>query len=383
MLELTRRRFLAGALATGAASAVPFELLSRVVDAVAASGPHFFVGPNAHLYAVCDAIAARLMPSSPDPITSAPQPGGKEARAVDFIDLFLAAFQPDVVGVVADNPPIWLHGRFSNRNALPDPATGLPSAQFPPDDFGSLPGGFGHFLSLTPTQELTWRLRLYGRSVLTADTSLPKAYRDLVANGTIPVPPTGLRDLYVKGLTAFDQYSTSLFGVGFAQATPQQQDLMLEAAGNAVLGGVFSNIPGLPAAPPPDAISLYAPISVHTFQACFGLPEYGTKGGPPIWRWIIYEGDTQPLGNSIYDQNLSDAQIAAMGTQDPRLLALGGNQGTNTGFGDPAVYQPTGGYREHRQTSTNDVAMPDLATAQMQHFAALARRAGVSTRWGR
>jgi Gluconate 2-dehydrogenase subunit 3 len=375
--ELSRRRFLAAALATGASTAVPVELLGRLVDAVAAPGPHFFTGAHANLYAVCDAITARLMPSSPDPVTNAAQPGGKEARAVDFIDLFLAAFQPDVLGVVADNPPIWLHGRFSNRNAFPDPATGQPSSQFPPDDFGSLPGGFGHFLSLTPLQAMTWRVRLYGASVLTGDASLPKPYRDLVANGTIPVPATGLRDLYVKGLTAFDQYSMSLFGVGFAQATPQQQDLMLEAAGNPVLGGIFSNIPGLPGGVPPDAVNLYAPISVHTFQACFGLPEYGTHGGPPVWKWIIWEGDTQPLGNSIYDENLSDAEIAAI------AAATGAQQGQNAGFGDPAVYQPRGGYREYRQVSTNNGAQPDLGTTQMQHSAALARRARVSTRWAR
>ncbi|TMC49078.1 MAG: gluconate 2-dehydrogenase subunit 3 family protein [Chloroflexi bacterium] len=377
MPELTRRRFLVAALASGAVSALPIELLGRVAHALAASGPYFFTGGNAHLYAVCDAICSRVMPSSPDPTTNAPQPGGKEARAVDLIDLFLAAFQANVLGVVADNPAIWLHGRFSNRNAYPDPATGLPSSTLPADDFGTLPGGFGHFLSLTPTQELTWRLRLYGPSELTGDASLPKSYRDLVANGTIPVPPTGLRDLYVKGLTAFDRYSMSLFGTGFAQASPQQQDLMLEAAGNAVLGGIFSNIAGLPAAPPPDAINLYGPISVHTFQGCFGLPEYGTHGGPPMWQWMIYDGDTQPLGNSIYDENLTDADIAAIAKD------TGAQQGQNAGFGDPAVYQPTGGYREHRQTSTNNGAMPDLGAAQQKRYAAMARRAGVSTRRGR
>ena len=381
MRELTRRRFLAAALAGGAAPALPIELLGRVADALAASGPYFFIGSNAHLYAVCDAICARVMPSSPDPVTNAPQPGGKEARAVDFIDLFLAAFQSNVLGVVADNPAIWLHGRYSNRNAYPDPMTGMPSSQFPPDDFGTLPGGFGHFLSLTPLQELTWRVRLYGPSVLTGDLSLPKPYKDLVANGTIPVPPTGLRDLYVKGLNAFDQYSTTLFGVTFDKASPQQQDYMLETAGNAVLGGVFGNIqppPGLlpgqaNVTPPPDAINLYGPVSVHTFQACFGLPEYGTHGGPPMWQWIIWEGDTQPLGNSVYDENLTD----------PQIIALGGEQGTNAGFGDPAVYVPTGGYREHRQVSTNNGAQPDLGTAQLQHAAALAHRAGVSTRRAR
>src|SRR5437660_6838236 len=169
----------------------------------------------------------------------------------------------------------------------------------------------------------------------------------------------------------------SLFGTGFAQATPQQQDLMLEAAGNPVLGGIFGNIPRLPAAPPPDAINLYAPISVHTFQACFGLPEYGTHGGPPMWQWIIYEGDTQPLGNSIYDENLTDPEIAAISAQ------TGAQQGQNAGFGDPAVYQPTGGYREHRQVSTDNGATPDLAATQTQHYASVARRAGVSTRRAR
>lgn len=369
MLELTRRRFLAGALATGASAALPFELLDRVADALAASGPHFFTGANAHLYAVCDAICSRLLPSSPDPVTNAPQPGGREARAVDFIDLFLAAFQTDVVGVVADNPPIWLHGRYSNRNAFPDFTTGQPSTRFPGDDFGSLPGGFGHFIALSPGQELSWRTQLYGPSALLGDASVSPAYKALVKNGTISVPE-GLRDVFAKGLAAFDSYSQALFGVGFAQATPQQQDIMLEAAGNVVLGGVFSNLTVPKLAPPPEAVALFVPISVNTFMACFGMPEYGTAGGPPMWRWMLYEGDTQPLGNSIYDANLSDAQISA----------LGGVQGTNAGFGDPAVYQPAGGYREHREVSTDSGAIPDLSAAQLKAYAALAARARIRAR---
>jgi hypothetical protein len=358
-MDLTRRGFLATAVATSAATLVPLDLLARAAAASAAAGARFF---TPHQHATCAAICARIVPTDADP-------GATEARAVDFIDLFLAAFElpPDV----ADNPPIYMHGRYSGRNAYPDFKTGKPSASFPPSDFIDPGTRRRHFLPLSRLQELSWRAELYGVRVITDDPSLPRAYRDAVKSGLIPAP-TPLRDTYRAGILAFDKYSQELFGVPFAAASPTEQDVMLTAAGNPLL----SNLVPPPVGAPADAKTLFSVVVLHTFQGCYCLPEYGGNGGrpdaPPMWRWIAWEGDTMPLGNSVYDENLTDSDIAAMP----------GYQGSNTGFGDPAVFQPRGGYRELRQVSTNEGAAPSLSAEDIAPIMEALRRAGVIGRRG-
>ena len=106
-----------------------------------------------------------------------------------------------------------------------------------------------------------------------------------------------------------------------------------EAAGNVVA----SNFP-IPTPPgaPDAAKALFPLIVVHTFQATYGLPEYrGQHTDAGVWRSVGWDGDTQPLGNSIYDERL-----------------FGPGKGPNAGFGDTRVYQPRGGYRERRPVST-------------------------------
>ncbi|HEV3123814.1 MAG TPA: gluconate 2-dehydrogenase subunit 3 family protein [Candidatus Dormibacteraeota bacterium] len=346
-MDVSRRSFLRAALATGTVAVVPIELLVRAAAVSAASGAHYF---TAHEYATCDAICSRILPSDASP-------GAAEARAVDFVDLFLAAFE--VPATIADNPAIYLHGRFSGRNPYPNNQTGTPSTTFPPDQMQSNPPtGQRHFIGLNASEQLAWRLQLYGPSVITGDTSLPQAYRDAVAGNTIPVPAKGLRDLYRDGLAAFDSYAQQLGQADFATSPAPLQDGMLIMAGNPVFANVPVPLPVIGA--PQAAKDLYPAVVINTFQGSFGLPEYGSKGGPSMWAWLGWDGDTQPLGNSIYDINLVDAQ-------------LGPNQGHNSGFGDPAVYVPRGGYREYREVSTNGGASPvpltlaDLLTFVPRH----------------
>jgi hypothetical protein len=342
-MDVSRRSFLRAALATGTVAVMPVELLARAAAVSAASGAHFF---TAHEYATCDALCSRIMPTDS-------APGAAEARAVDFIDLFLAAFE--VPASVADNPAVYLHGRFSGRNPYPNSQTGTPSTTFPPDQMQTNPpSGQRHFIGLGVMEQVAWRLHLYGPSVVINDTSLPKAFRDAVGNNTIPVPAKGLRDLYRAGLAAFDSYAKQLGQAGFASSPAQLQDAMLIMAGNPVFANVPIPLPVIGA--PQAAKDLYPSVVVNTFQACFALPEYGSKGGPPMWKWVVWDGDTQPLGNSIFDVNLTDGQ-------------LGPNQGHNAGFGDPAVYQPKGGYREYREVSTNNGASPvPLTLADLLNF---------------
>jgi hypothetical protein len=114
---------------------------------------------------------------------------------------------------------------------------------------------------------------------------------------------------------------------------------MLALAGNIVLDNLGLPLPPVLVVPPPAAQALFPTVLSHTFEACYGLPEYRWLRDNPLWKGIGYDGDTQPLGNSVYDAQLPGA---------------GPGEGPNEGFGEPGVYVPTGGYREYRPMSYPD-----------------------------
>jgi hypothetical protein len=322
--KLSRRDFLTAALAAGATIAVAPSLQAKIRTATAALGaePRFYFFSHARAR-TCSAIAARIVPTG----DSKTDPGATEARADVFIDRFLAAFE--LPSSVADGPAIYVNGRYSGR--FPYGKDGKPSTHRLPDDF--LDGKTAQFLPLTGHQQLSWRAQLEGTKALDhppAHTYVSKKWRAQVGK-TLPEPPN-LRKIYADGLDAFDAYSKSVFGVPFADASAQQQDVMLEVAGNVIL----SNFP-LPSPPaaPDAAKALFPQIVVNTFQACYSAPEYRWDTSTDLWRSIGFDGDTQPLGNSIYNEH-----------------AYGPGKGPNAGFGDPKVYQPRGDYREYRPVST-------------------------------
>lgn len=315
----SRRAFVQLSLAAGAAvAAAPAARLpaSAATPAAGATirrkGPYFF---TAQEYATCGAICARLMPTDADP-------GARESGVVDFIDLFLAAFE---VGppVASGGPAIYLHGRFSNRNPLP----GHPP---PRDDMENLQTGERYFLPMTRTSQVSWRAQLYGSQTITADNSLPLSYRRGVATGLIPAP-TSAQETYRAGLAAFDAFAREVYGTSFSNLQHSQQDVLLAASAS----------PGPGSAPvaPAAARALFPVVLVNTVQGSFALPEYGGNRDAMMWRWQGFDGDTQPRGNTIYDPRLRDGE-------------LGPDQGHNSGFGEPGVYEPEGGYRQFRPVST-------------------------------
>ncbi len=314
-MHITRRQFLVAALGAGAAVAVPVSLeplraASRPAPAPAETG-FFFTTPEQ--WATCRAICDRILPSGP-----AGDPGAAQADPVLFIDHFLSAFE--LPPTVADAPAVELRGPFRA-------------------DF--LSGGTAHFLDLSPHQVASWRAQLYGPAGLDGQAVDPR-WRSQV--GSLIPAPVGLRELYAKGIPAFDAYSMELFSTPFADASPTQQDTMLVLAGNVAVNALPLPIPSPPAAPP-AAKALFPAVTVHTFQACYGLPQYSWREAQPMWAAIDWDGDTEPLGNTEYDPALP---------------------GDNAGFGEPGVYVPSGGYRERRPVSTlgaGGAALPAEAAA--------------------
>jgi hypothetical protein len=164
--------------------------------------------------------------------------------------------------------------------------------------------------------------------------------------------------MYALGLSAFDDWSNQNFGTSFSTANAAEQDLLVALASNPVLGAASSaGLPGLPAplpnpVPPGPAATLFGVAVLHAIQGTYGLPEYrgqadvsvyGSAIEPTagtVWASIGWDGDTQPLGSSVY-------QYAASGA-----LNAGYPQATYTDTAGSA--QPQGGYVEVRPVSTPD-----------------------------
>jgi len=356
-MNVSRRGFLAAALGSGVAVAVPYRwhryLHGLVGDAVATDAPplSFFTAAQ---YRTCVALCSRVVPTGADPHTD---PGATEMHAALFIDRFLSAFEPSPT---TDNPAVYLHGRFTKRNAYPDHTTGRPSNIFPAD--ATIDGsGTSHFLELTPLQTLAWRAQLYGVQELD-EPWVSKKWRKQV--GTLLPVPVGLRTVYRDGLKAFDTYSRQLFGRPFADAAPAEQDLMIEAAGNVIVSQL--PIPA-PVGAPDAAKALFPQLATHTFQGTYGLPAYRGEqnhAAEAIWRHVGWDGDTMPLGNSVYWDT-----------------AFGPGEGPNAGFGDPATYQPRGTYREYRPVSSLDLTSAsnerELSAEDVAPLIAAWKRAGI------
>ena len=413
---LTRRTFLKVAAAVGGAAALPLTGAGRLLLAEAGLASNSVTGPvpldngspfflsfaytdpstgNIHdLYHVAAALCDRIIPTSTDPLTGAVvSPGAAVASAVNYIDLFMAAFQqlpepsPVASGLASTNP-IWLRGRFSGRfpygdsSAGSNPESGSPSG----DDFETpVSGGSAgssqqfQFLDLTDAQALSWYLRIYGPPSASTGSAPPpppgwssSAWLSAVTSGLIPGAQP-LRQMYLDGLSAFDDWSQQNFHTGFASASQPEQDALVALASNPVLGAASSGgLPGVPAplpnpVPPPAAAALWGVIVLHTIQGTYGLPEYRgqsdlsvdgglatTNGLEPkagtVWADIGWDGDTQPLGSSVYQY----------GALDPGYSTKDG-----TTYRDvTGAIQPQGGYVEVRPVSTPDETDTSLCTSQ-------------------
>lgn len=406
---LTRRTFLKTAAAVGGAAALPLTSLGRqmleeagLVTASSAApkplagGPYFlvrdYVDPatgNAHdLYNIAAALCDRILPTTTNVLTGAVSPGAGPAGAVNYIDVFLSAFQtgpgsPTGAGV-ATTTPIWLEGRFSGRAPFGNAAAGSnpSSGASAGDDFEQTvaPDGTAtgiRFLDLTPAQMVSWYLRIYGGVPSPLPSWWPTTsgsgwapdakWATQVASGGVIPGAQPLRTTYEQGLSAFDDWSNQNFGAPFWQANTVEQDLLVALASNPVLGAASSSgLPGLPAplpnpVPPGPAATLFSVVVLHAIQGTYGLPEYrgqadvsvyGTGIEPKagtVWASIGWDGDTQPLGSSVYQYSASGA------------LNAGYPRATYTDTAGKA--QPQGGYVEVRPVSTPDPGAVGVASS--------------------
>jgi hypothetical protein len=261
--HLGRRTFLKLVAAGGAAASFPG---CRGTGLLMGEGQARFL--RAHERETLEALAAAIVPEDETV-------GALGANAVEYIDLFLAAFENAV-------PTIYRGGPFSSRAPYPDPETGQPSHLYPPNAFREL-------LPLTRLQDAAFRILLYGS--------------DSVPGGDIndPLVPRwpGLRTIYREGLANLQASAAETPG-GFASLPPQARLDAFDATTDDFRSAVLA----------------------HLAEGMFCVPEYGGNPGGVAWRDYLYDGDSQPLGYTLYDrknQTLRDRADRPNQTLDPRL----------------------------------------------------------------
>jgi hypothetical protein len=208
--------------------------------------PRFFTD---HERSTVRAIAARIIPNDIDP-------GASDVSVAGYVENLLTAFD--------HRPPlVFAGGPYSGRNPYPDNTSGGRSGDSPDNAFEA-------FLPLTRTQEIAWRVRIYGSKSVTGGD-----HNDAVLGETV-----GMRDVYRDGIRALDVSSRGAYDKDFVDLTDEEQDEMLAQADQ---GFVLQAVE-------------------HAIEGMYAAPEYGGNDDGLGWSSARVEGDSQPLGYSIYDE---------------------------------------------------------------------------------
>jgi hypothetical protein len=310
--RLTRRQFVQGAAV--ATSAVLFARASRWARALDLPAPQGFLG-EAELRVV-DAFTARLVPSDDSP-------GAHEAGVVDYIQGLLSAFpgadpnadgrtsaadvtavigalgsadpnadvdgsgvidaadvaltRSSIFGTVLVGPPafagrpLFAGGPFSGRTPFPDPASGAPSDQFPPNSFATP-------LPLPRVKRLAWTVRLLGA------TAVPEVADNPLATTRLDVD---MRQRYRAGIAQVNALSQAQFGAAFDALDTADQDTLIAMIKR-------------------QQRRFYDLLVDHTIEGLLCAPEYGGNRDTVGWTLTRFDGDSQPLGYAIFDETIDD-----------------------------------------------------------------------------
>jgi Gluconate 2-dehydrogenase subunit 3 len=282
--SLSRRDFLRVVSVGAMAAAWPLGCGPEQRARSAALSPRFFTDAE---FAMLEALCDRILPADHDP-------GAKQLGAARYIERLLTVFDGD------DVPFLFAGGPASGRNPYPDEQTGLPSASFPPN-------GFAAPIPPTQLQALYWRAELYGGDAAGLPPHIEQQW-----GGTL----RGLREIYLEGLAIANDVAISTAGAPFAELPVEQQDALLAALDGP---GVF----------PPDPVrkaKFLDHVIRHTIEGCLSAPEYGGNQDGAGWRMVGLEGDSQPLGYSIYvapTDSLAERPDHPLSTANPDELVGG------------------------------------------------------------
>ena len=281
---LSRRAFLRAASIGAVAIAWPTACRPPLAPRGAPLSPRFFSDAE---FATLEALCDRILPPDQDP-------GAKELGAARYIERLLTAFDG------GDVPFLFAGGPTSDRNPYPDPQTGTPSTTFPPDAFAT---------PIPPTnlQSLYWRAELYGGEAAGLPPHVEQQWGGALR---------GLREIYLEGLAIVDAQSLALGGAAFVDLTTEEQDAVLAALD---APGVFPN-------DPVRGETFLDHVIHHTIQGCLAAPEYGGNANGAGWRMVGIEGDSQPLGYSLYvapTDSLAERPDHPLSTPNPDEVVAG------------------------------------------------------------
>jgi hypothetical protein len=257
-LPLSRRAFLQVISLGAAAFACPAGVFGGMQRRGALATPRYL---GDHEFSTLEALCDRILPPDHDP-------GAKQLGAARYVERLLTAFDG------GDTPFLYTGGPFSGRNPYPDPATGTASDVFPPNAFAT---------PIPPSrlQELYWRAEILGGEA----AGLPAQIEQQWGGALV-----GLRDVYRDGLAIVDDVAQAHGGARFVELDVASQDEVLALLD---ADGVFP-------ADPVRGRGFLDVVIRHTLEGCFSAPEYGGNEAGAGWRMVGIEGDSQPLGHSIY-----------------------------------------------------------------------------------
>lgn len=289
-LSFDRRGFLRALGWVLAGLAVPLKAGARGL----AAGSRAWSAPERRFFsdherATLDALCERILPPDADP-------GAASLGAATYIETLLMAFDPS-------EPRLFARGPFSGRNPFPNLFRGTPSLRRPPNSFRRSVGP-------SRVQELYWRAEILG----SAEAGLP-AHLEAQQGG----PRVGLRDVYQAALVKVDEVAQATLGRSFIELDPLDQDKILRRIDRA---DVF------PPDPSRSGRSFVDLLIRHTLEGCFAPPEYGGNANADGWRMLGLEGDTQPLGYSLYStatRSYHERPDHPMSTPNPDELAADGS----------------------------------------------------------
>jgi hypothetical protein len=257
-LRIGRRQFLK---TVGVVTALAMFPLTRFERAMARVRGRFF---TTHERDTLHALVDRVIPPDQDP-------GASTLGAADYIESLLTALD-------RHRPFIFAGGPYSNRNPYPNYVNGTPGERRPYDHFR-------RFLPLTRTQQLYWQAQLFGSSTVPEMAALDAQFGASLV---------GLRDVYRQGLAFVDAKANQLAGADFIDLSPPLQDTVFDAVdASAPLDHRRSLTSG-------NSLNFIGLLIMHTLEGCFGVPEYGGNRDQLGWLMLGLEGDSQPLGFSIY-----------------------------------------------------------------------------------
>jgi hypothetical protein len=191
-------------------------------------------------------------------------PGGQALGAVPYIERLLTALD-------GDTPQIFAGGPYSGRTTFPN---------------GVRPGNdFATFVPVDRVALAAWRLILFGSD------GLPGGGPNDAVNGKV----VGLRDLVKNGVNAAMQASP---GGPVASLDPDTRKDLFNGLDDSFKEALVQLV----------------------VQAAWAAPEYGGNPGLTGWKLVHYDGDTMPLGFSIWDDALGayrERPEAPNSTKDP------------------------------------------------------------------